>query len=152
MTLMRFLHSVAATANEPFPWLIYARRLFRSAHLLDVNAIPNDPFRDVRNVARMCVGMSIECYFKAYFVATGNRIHDGKRQNKIGSHDLGEMARKVGFSLAPTQERVLHYLSSATPGQRQHGRCIARRTDKISQLAGHPTARSRRCSGYQSEQ
>ena len=99
------------SANTVFPWLISARRLLQSAYLLDKNSEVGELYKDVRNVARMCAGMAIECYFKAYFVACGNEIHDGKSQQKLGAHDLPAMAKRVGFTVTPEQERVLHYLS-----------------------------------------
>jgi len=102
---------IAQTANDAFSWLIFARRLARSAYLLDKHSEPGEPYKDVRNVARMCAGMAIECYLKAYFVADGNLLHDGEKQKTFGAHDLPEMAKAVGFTVTPEQERVLYYLS-----------------------------------------
>ncbi len=102
---------IAQTANDPFPWLIFARRLVQSAYILDKYSEPNELVKDVRNVARMCAGMAIECYFKAYFVASGNTLHDGEKQKTFGAHDLPAMAKAVNFSVTPKQERVLYYLS-----------------------------------------
>lgn len=102
---------IQESANTVFPWLISARRLLQSAYLLDKNSEVGELYKDVRNVARMCAGMAIECYFKAYFVACGKEIHDGKLQQKLGSHDLAAMAKRVGFPVTPEQVRVLHYLS-----------------------------------------
>lgn len=105
------LAELQESANAVFPWLVSARRLLQSALLLDKHSEVGDLYKDVRNVARMCSGMAIECYFKAYFVACGNEIHDGKSQKKLGSHDLAAMAKCVGFAVTTEQERVLHYLS-----------------------------------------
>jgi hypothetical protein len=102
---------IADTANTVFPWLIHARRLAQSAYLLDHHSEEKHLYKDVRNVARMCAGMAVECYFKAYFVACGNKLHDGKKQKKFGVHALVEMAKHVGFEVDLEQERVLHYLS-----------------------------------------
>lgn len=102
---------IADTANLTFPWLIFARRLAQSAYLLDHHSDRENPYKDVRNVARMCAGMAVECYFKAYFVACGNKLHDGKSQKKFGAHALVGMAKQVGFAVSPEQERILHYLS-----------------------------------------
>lgn len=102
---------ISETANEVFPWLIFARRLRHSAYVLDKNSEPRELYKDVHNVARMCIGMAIECYFKAYYVACGNSIHDGKKQKTFGAHNLSTMALNVGFQISDEQKRVLHYLS-----------------------------------------
>lgn len=103
--------ALAETANLPFPWLIFARRLVHSAYLLSANADRDNLYKDVRNVACMCAGMAIECYFKAYYVACGNKLHDGTSFTKLGAHDLPQMADRVAYSVTPEQRRVLHYLS-----------------------------------------
>lgn len=59
----------------------------------------------------MCMGMAIECYLKALYLANGNILHDGKKQKKFGSHDLVRMAKEVGFLVTPDQEKVLKYIS-----------------------------------------
>jgi len=102
---------IADTANSKFAWLIFARRLGLSASLLDNHSVKGDLYKDVTNVARMCMGMAIECYFKAYFIASGNVLHDGNNQNTLGSHNLRSMAKEVGFTVTEEQEKVLHYLS-----------------------------------------
>ena len=102
---------LAQTANGVYPWLISARRLIQSAHLLDKESNPNEIHTDVSNVARMCLGMAIECYLKALYLAKGNLLHDGKKQKKFGAHNLSQMAKDVGFDLVGKQDKVLHYLS-----------------------------------------
>lgn len=102
---------IAQTANAEFSWLIFARRLVQSAYLLDKHSETGELYKDVRNVARMCAGMAIECYLKAYFVADGNHLHDGEKQKTFGAHDLPAMAKAVDFVVTPEQERVLYYLS-----------------------------------------
>ena len=102
---------IAETANSTFAWLIFARRLVQSAYLLDNNSVKGELYKDVRNVARMCMGMAIECYFKAYFIASGNVLHDGKKQEKFGAHNLPEMAKEVQFAVTAEQEKILYYLS-----------------------------------------
>ena len=103
--------ALSESANQPFPWLISARRLLHSAYLLDSSSEHKTLYKDVRNVARMCMGMAIECYFKAYYVASGNVLHDGSKQRTFGSHDLAQMADEVCFAVTPEQKKVLHYLS-----------------------------------------
>jgi hypothetical protein len=103
---------LAETANAPFPWLIFARRLVQSAYLLDSNSEKDNVFKDVRNVARMCMGMAIEGYLKAFYVASGNKIHDGKKQARLNKgHDLTILANDVNFQITPAQQKVLYYLS-----------------------------------------
>ena len=93
------LSGLTESANLPFPWLISARRLLHSAYLLDKESQHGEPYKDVRNVARM--GMAIECYLKAFYVSAGNVLHDGEKQKKFGAHDLTEMADDVGFVVTP---------------------------------------------------
>ena len=102
---------LAQTANGVFPWLISARRLIQSAYLLDRGSDPKEIHTDVMNVARMCAGMAIECYLKALYLAKGNRLHDGRKQKRLGSHNLSRMAKDVGYKASAEQEKVLHYLS-----------------------------------------
>lgn len=104
-------HQHVETANSVFNWLVMARRLIHSAHLLDSQSVEFDVYKDVRNVARMCMGMALECYLKALYLANGNILHNGKEQKTFGSHDLVGMAKDVGFIVTPDQEKVLYYLS-----------------------------------------
>lgn len=83
----------------------------QSAHLLDSQSVSDDIYKDLRNVARMCMGMAIECYFKALYLANGNTLHDGKQQERFGAHSLAKMAKIVSFPITEDQEKVLHYLS-----------------------------------------
>ena len=102
---------IVDSANSEFAWLIFARRLGMSASILDRNSIKGDLYKDVTNVARMCMGMAIECYFKAYFIASGNVLHDGNNQKTLGRHNLLSMANEVGFTVTEEQKKVLHYLT-----------------------------------------
>lgn len=62
----------------------------------------------------MLVGMSIECYLKAYYVASGHKITRNKKSNKLethGAHNLKAMAQKFNFQTSAKERSVLHYLS-----------------------------------------
>ena len=104
-------HQHIDTANSVFNWLVMARKLIHSAHLLDTQSVEYHVYKDVRNVALMCMGMAIECYLKAFYLAHGNTLHDGKNQKKFGSHKLVAIAKEVGFPVTLDQVKVLKYLS-----------------------------------------
>lgn len=101
---------ISETANSVLPWLIFARRLYYGGWLLSEYSEKGHIVKDVRNVARMLLGMSIECYLKAYYVKNGNKIHVDE-ELKLTKHSLDKLVDDVTFCVSSEEKMILSYLS-----------------------------------------